>query len=70
MGSVSEQAMHRDVGTLVLVANIQFQHATFRACLAAWLFGRHEVLVHLNRRCRISFWRGRPYLLSFKEGKP
>lgn len=64
--TVSEEDMHRDVGNLVLMANLHFKFAPLRTIFAAWLLGRHEVFVHLNKRCRISFWRGRPYLLSFK----
>ena len=61
-----QQDMHRDVGNLVLMANLFFQQASLKTVVAAWLLGRHEVFCHLGKRCRISIWRGRPYLLSFK----
>ena len=33
----------------------------------AWVFGRHRIIRHLGRAARISFWRGKPYLLTFRE---
>lgn len=59
--------MHADIGKLVLYANLRFKFATIGTLLLAWVLGRHEVFTHLGRRCRISWWKGTPYLLSFKE---
>lgn len=54
-------------GTLILLAQLHFQNARWWHLAAAWVFGRHQIVRHLGRIARISFWRGHPYLLSFRE---
>lgn len=53
--------------TLILLAQLHYQNAGWRTLAAAWVFGRHQTVRHLGRVARISFWRGDPYLLSFRE---
>lgn len=57
----------RDAATLILVANAQFGRARWWTLAAAWLFGRHRIVRHLGREGRVAFWRGTPYLLTFRE---
>lgn len=57
----------RDLGDLILIAQMHYHRANWQTLAAAWIFGRHRVVRHLGRVGRISFWRGRPYLLSFRE---
>lgn len=54
-------------GRLILLAQLHYQHARWWRLAAAWVFGRHRIVRHLGRVARISFWRGTPYLLSFRE---
>ena len=56
-----------DIGMLVLVANEHWKRATWIKRLAAWLFGRHQVVEHLGCRLRLSFLHGTPFLLSIRE---
>lgn len=52
---------------LILLGQLHYQHARWWQLAAAWVFGRHQIVRHLGRIGRVSFWRGRPYLLSFRE---
>lgn len=52
---------------LVLYANGMWKQAGLGLRVSAWLFGRHEVFVHLGRRFRISWFRDVPYLVSVAE---
>lgn len=54
-------------GNLILSAQAHYLSARWWTLAAAWMFGRHRVVSHLGRIARISFWRGRPYLLTFRE---
>jgi hypothetical protein len=54
-------------GTLILLAQVNFQTARWWQLAAVWLFGRHRIVRHLGRIARIGFWREQPYLLSFRE---
>lgn len=54
-------------GNLILLAQLHYQQARWWQLAAAWVFGRHQIIRHLGRIGRVSFWRGRPYLLSFRE---
>ncbi|MBY6091063.1 hypothetical protein [Maritimibacter alkaliphilus] len=56
-----------DIGVLVLVASVHYDAAGRLVRLAAWLFGRHQTFAHMGRSGRIAFWRGTPYLLTFRE---
>lgn len=53
--------------TLIFVANFHYQTASWWVIAAAWLFGRHRIVRHLGRVGRVAFWRGTPYLLTFRE---
>ena len=53
--------------TLIFVANGHFKAARWWTLAAAWMFGRHRIVRHLGREGRIAFWRGTPYLLTFRE---
>lgn len=55
------------LGNLILSAQAHYVHARWWTLAAAWVFGRHRVVQHIGRIGRISFWRGRPYLLTFRE---
>ena len=55
------------MGNLILVANHHFQNARWWQIACAWIFGRHQTVRHIGRVGRVSFWRGKPYLLSFRE---
>lgn len=57
----------QNLGTLIMIAQAYYNQATWLELAAAWLFGRHRIVRHLGREGRISFWRGNPYLLSFRE---
>lgn len=61
--------MSRDeaLANLILSAQSHYHKARWWQLVLAWVFGRHRYVVHLGRIGRISFWRGRPYLLSFRE---
>ena len=52
---------------LIFVAQCHFQKARWWELAAAWVFGRHQIVRHIGRIGRVSFWRGKPYLLSFRE---
>ncbi|MCL4065914.1 hypothetical protein M3484_04975 [Pseudomonas sp. GX19020] len=54
-------------GALIFVANAQYKKARWWQLACAWVFGRHQIVRHLGREGRVSFWRGKPYLLSFRE---
>lgn len=56
-------------GALVLVGDANFKSANWLTLAAAWLFGRHQVFTHLNCRGRVAFWRGQPYLLTFRGAR-
>jgi hypothetical protein len=56
-----------DLGMLILSAQAHYSQAKWWTLAGAWLFGRHRIVRHLGREGRISFWRGNPYLLSFRE---
>ena len=55
------------VAMLILVANAHFAAARWWVLAAAWMFGRHRIVRHLGREGRVAFWRGTPYLLTFRE---
>lgn len=57
----------RDIGNLILLAQMNYQRAGWLTLTGAWIFGKHHVIRHLGRVGRVSFWRGQPYLLSFRE---
>jgi hypothetical protein len=57
----------RSTANLILLAQLHYQHASWWTLAAAWMFGRHRTVRHLGRVGRVSFWRGQPYLLSFRE---
>lgn len=52
---------------LIFVAQAHYQTANWLQLVGAWVFGRHQIIRHLGRIARVSFWRGRPYLLSFRD---
>lgn len=52
---------------LILLGQLHYQKARWWELAAAWVFGRHQIVRHLGRVGRVSFWRDRPYLLSFRE---
>ncbi len=52
---------------LIFVSNAHFKAARWWTLAAAWVFGRHRIVRHLGREGRIAFWRGTPYLLTFRE---
>lgn len=54
-------------GNLILLAQLNYQRARWWQLAAAWIFGRHKIVHHLGRVGRVGFWRGQPYLLSFRE---
>ena len=56
-----------DTAMLILVANAHFKGARWWTLAAAWAFGRHRIVTHLGREGRVAFWRGTPYLLTFRE---
>lgn len=56
-----------DCGMLILVAQYHFKRASLLTLAAAWLFGRHEIVRHMGRVGRVGFWKGTPYLLTFRE---
>jgi len=56
-----------DLGMLILVAQAHYAHARWWVLAAAWALGRHRIVRHLGREGRVAFWRGKPYLLSFRE---
>lgn len=58
---------HAAATTLIFVANANFERARLRTLAAAWLFGRHRRVRHLGYEARVAFWRGTPYLLTFRE---
>lgn len=57
----------RAIGNLILLAQANYNRAGWWTLAAAWVFGRHQTIRHLGRVGRVSFWRDRPYLLSFRE---
>lgn len=57
----------QNLGTLIMLAQAYYNQATWWELTAAWLFGRHRIVRHLGWEGRVSFWRGNPYLLSFRE---
>ena len=59
--------MDRDIGNLVLAADLHFKLASNRTLIAARIFGKRQTFVHLGCRFTISTWRGLPYLLSVHE---
>ena len=54
-------------GTLILVGNAHFKEARWWTLAAAWVFGKHRIVLHLGREGRVAFWRDTPYLLTFRE---
>lgn len=54
-------------GTLILTAQMNFNQAHWWVLALAWVFGTHRTLRHMGWFARIGFWRGKPYLLSFRE---
>lgn len=54
-------------GTLILLAQANYQKARWWHLAAVWVFGRHRFVRHLGRIAHIGFWRERPYLLAFRE---
>ena len=52
---------------LIFVANAHFKAARWWVLAAAWVFGRHRIVWYLGREGCIAFWRGKPYLLTFRE---
>jgi hypothetical protein len=61
------QNRDRDLGELILLAQSVYARARWWQLACAWAFGRHRIVRHLGREGRIAFWRGAPYLLSFRE---
>lgn len=61
------QNRDQTLGTLILLAQAHYNRARWWQLAAAWTLGRHRVVRHLGREGRIAFWRGVPYLLSFRE---
>jgi hypothetical protein len=59
--------MDQTIGDRVMAAQARYMFGPFRSVLAAWLFGRHEVITHLGYRFRLSTWRGREFLLAARE---
>lgn len=57
----------RAIGNLILTAQLHYNAARPVTLALAWVFGRHRIIRHLGRAARISFWRGKPYLLTFRE---
>ncbi|MFE3838874.1 hypothetical protein [Pseudogemmobacter sonorensis] len=53
--------------SLILLAQMHYERARWWQLAAAWAVGRHRIVRHLGRVARISFWGGKPYLLSFRE---
>lgn len=58
---------HADAAMLIFVANEHFKLARWWTLAAAWVLGRHRIVRHLGREGRVAFWRGTPYLLTFRE---
>lgn len=58
---------HTEIGRLVLTANLNFKMRPMRSILAAFLFGRRQMVEHLGHRFWIAHWRERPYLISIRE---
>lgn len=57
----------RATGNLILLAQLNYQRAGWLTLACAWALGRHRIIRHVGRIGRVSFWRGAPYLLSFRE---
>ncbi len=57
----------RATANLILLAQLNYQRAGWLTLALAWSLGRHRIIRHLGRIGRVSFWRGNPYLLSFRE---
>lgn len=58
---------HTEIGCLVLAAQLNFKMRPMRSILAAFLFGRRQMVEHLGRRFWIAHWHDRPYLISIRE---
>lgn len=56
-----------DLGMLILAAQAHYAQARWWKLAMVWAFGRHRIVRHLGREGRVAFWRGNPYLLSFRE---
>lgn len=57
----------RDLAELILTGQMNYVAARWWQLAGAWAFGRHRIIRHLGREGRISFWRGKVFLLSFRE---
>lgn len=57
----------RAMGNLILTAQLHYNQARWCTLALVWIFGRHRTIRHLGRVGRVGFWRGKPYLLSFRE---
>lgn len=54
-------------GALILVAQDNYGRAGLWTIAAAWALGRKRRIDHLGYSALVGFWRGQPYLLSFRE---
>jgi hypothetical protein len=55
------------MGALILTAQGHYNQARWWVLALVWVFGRHRIIRHLGRTGRVGFWRGQPYLLSFRD---
>lgn len=61
---MTDDALLADV---ILTGQENWRGASWMRLALVWLFGRHRIVTHLDRRARIGVWRGRVYLLTFGE---
>ncbi len=59
----------RDLAALILTGQMNYTAASWWQLAGALAFGRHRIIRHLGREGRIAFWRGKVFLLSFRELK-
>lgn len=56
-----------DLSMLVLAADAQWREADWFIRALAVVLGQHSVVTHLGCICRITVWRGVPYLWWIDE---
>lgn len=57
------------IGTIVMVGDHLWRKGSRKNAVLAFLFGKRQRFVHLKMRCTVSWWRGHPYLIGFREAR-
>ncbi len=59
--------LDRLLSGLILTSQANYAVASRWTLFRVWIFGCHRMVHHLGRMARLGFWRGQPYLLTFRK---